>query len=109
MTVKLRLQRYGTKKRPFYRIVAATSTLKRDGKFLEILGLYHPLSPKDKQIRLEKDKILAWLGNGAQPSDTVRNILSDAKIWQDVAIRRSLKQGALNKKANEKAKAKRAK
>lgn len=56
MTVKLRLQRYGTKKRPFYRIVATSSSVKRDGKFLEIVGLYHPLVKEGGQVRLEKKK-----------------------------------------------------
>jgi len=108
MTVKLRLQRYGTKKRPFYRIVATSSSVKRDGKFLEIVGLYHPLVKDDSQVRLEKDKISAWLDKGAQPSDTVRNILSKAGMWKPFAEAKALKAGALQKRANEKAKAKRA-
>lgn len=110
MTVKLRLQRYGTKKRPYYRIVATSSTVKRDGQFLEIVGLYHPLV-KDgaKQVRLEKDKIDTWLKKGAQPSETVRSILSKAGIWKPFAEAKALKDGALQKKKNEKAKAKRAK
>lgn len=108
MTVKLRLQRFGTKKRPYYRIVAATSTVKRDGKFLDILGIYHPLVKEDEQIRLEKDKINEWLKKGAQPTDTVRSILSKAGVWKPFAEAKALKDGALRKKANEKARAKRA-
>jgi small subunit ribosomal protein S16 len=107
MTVKLRLQRYGTKKRPYYRIVAASSTVKRDGQFLDIVGLYHPLVKDGEQVRLEKDKIVNWLGKGAQPSDTVKNILSKAGIWKPFAEAKALKAGARQKRLNEKAKAKR--
>lgn len=109
MTVKLRLQRYGTKKKPYYRIVAATSTVKRDGQFLDIVGLYHPLVKEGQQVRLEKDKIATWLSKGAQPSDTVRNILSKAGIWKPFAEAKALKDGAKQKRLNEKAKAKRSK
>ncbi len=109
MTVKLRLQRYGTKKRPYYRIVATSSTVKRDGQFLDIVGLYHPLVKDGSQVRLEKEKISTWLSKGAQPSDTVRSILSKAGIWKPFAEAKALKDGARQKKANEKAKAKRAK
>jgi len=108
MTVKLRLQRYGTKKKPYYRIVAASSTVKRDGQFLDIVGLYHPLVKEGQQVRLEKDKIVNWLGKGAQPSDTVKNILSKAGIWKPFAEAKALKDGAKQKRLNEKAKAKRA-
>jgi small subunit ribosomal protein S16 len=108
MTVKLRLQRYGTKKRPFYRIVATTSTVKRDGQFLDIVGLYHPLVKEGSQVRLERDKIDTWLKKGAQPSDTVRNLLSKAGIWKPFAEAKAVKAGAKQKRLNEKAKAKRA-
>lgn len=108
MIVKLRLQRFGTKKRPYYRIVAATSTVKRDGKFLDIVGLYHPLVKNGEQVRLEKDKVQHWLNQGAQPTDTVKSLLSKAGIWKPFAEAKALRQGAAQKKANEKAKAKRA-
>lgn len=107
MTVKLRLQRYGTKKKPYYRIVAASSTVKRDGQFLEIVGLYHPLVKEGDQVRLERDKIDTWLKKGAQPSDTVRNLLSKAGIWKPFAEARAIKAGAKQKRLNVKAKAKR--
>ena len=107
MTVKLRLQRYGTKKRPYYRIVAASSTVKRDGKFLEVVGLYHPLVKDEQQVRLEKDKISAWLDKGAQPSDTVKNLLSKAGMWKPFAEAKAIKAGAKNKRLNEKTKSKR--
>lgn len=108
MTVKLRLQRYGTKKRPFYRIVATSSSVKRDGKFLEIVGLYHPLVKEGGQVRLEKEKIQTWLSKGAQPSDTVKTLLSKAGIWKPFAEAKATKDGAKQKRLNEKAKAKRA-
>lgn len=72
--VKLRLQRFGTKKRPFYRIVAANIRDRRDGRFIEIVGLYDPINAKES-VRLEKEKIQAWIGKGAVPSDTVAALL----------------------------------
>lgn len=81
MQVKLRLQRFGNKKRPYYRIVAATITKKRDGKFLDIIGLYHPLSSPDNQIRLFEDKVIDWLNKGAEPTNTVKSILQKQGIW----------------------------
>ena len=74
MPVKIRLARHGTKKRPFYRIVAADIEAPRDGKFLEILGTYDPL--KDPvAVTLQTDRIQYWMGQGAIPTDTVRSIL----------------------------------
>lgn len=78
--VKLRLTRGGRKKRPFYRIVAAHSAFKRDGRFLEKVGTYDPLAADGKQITLKEDRILYWLNQGAQTTDTVHNILSKAGI-----------------------------
>ena len=66
MLVRLRLQRFGRKKLPFYRVIAASSTVKRDGKFLDILGLYHPtVREESKQVRLDQEKIFEWLKRGA--------------------------------------------
>ncbi len=81
--VKLRLQRFGSKKRPFYRIVAANSQDKRDGKFLDIVGIYHPLVKEGEQTRLDTEKINQWLARGATPSETVQSILSRAGIWKE--------------------------
>ena len=75
MPVKIRLQRHGKKGKPFYWIVAANSRSKRDGKFLEKLGTYNPIS-NPAQIELNVDAAVKWLKNGAQPSDTARRILS---------------------------------
>ena len=75
MAVKIRLKRMGSKKSPFYRVVVADSRSPRDGRFIETVGTYNPLVAEN-QVTLKEDRILEWLGNGAQPSDTVRNILS---------------------------------
>ncbi len=80
MAVKLRLKRMGSKSRPFYRIVAADSRSPRDGKFIETIGTYNPITDKD-QIKVDEEKALKWLNNGAIPTDTVRNILSETGTW----------------------------
>ena len=75
MSVKIRLKRMGSKKRPFYRIVVADSRSPRDGRFIETVGTYNPLTDPET-VTLKEKKVMNWLNNGAQPSDTVRNILS---------------------------------
>ncbi len=75
MAVKIRLKRMGSKKSPFYRVVVADSRSPRDGRFIETVGTYNPLV-EENQVTLKEDRVLAWLADGAQPSDTVRNILS---------------------------------
>lgn len=72
--VKLRLKRMGTKKKPFYRIIAADSRSPRDGRFIETLGTYDPRQHPSK-VSLKEDRIRHWLDNGAQPSETVRSLL----------------------------------
>lgn len=74
MAVKLRLTRSGSKKRPFYRVVAINSATRRDGRPLEFLGYYNPAS-KPADIKLEMEKIEKWLALGAEPSDTVRSLI----------------------------------
>ncbi|UDM32665.1 30S ribosomal protein S16 [Lentilactobacillus laojiaonis] len=81
MSVKIRLKRMGSKKRPFYRVVVADSRSPRDGRFIETVGTYNPLT-QPAEVTLKEEEILSWLNNGAQPSDTVRNLLSDAGIMQ---------------------------
>lgn len=81
MSVKIRLKRMGSKKRPFYRIVVADSRSPRDGRFIEKVGTYNPLV-EPAEVKLEEESILNWLNNGAQPSDTVRNLLSNAGIMK---------------------------
>ena len=85
MSVKLRLQRFGRKKRPFYRIVAVDSRKKRDGAYIESVGHYNPLS-QPAEILIDEEKALKWLDQGAQPSDTVRNLLSK----KGILLKRSL-------------------
>lgn len=75
MPVKIRLARHGRRKRPFYRIVAADSRSPRDGKFLEVLGYYDPLQ-EPAEVKIDHEKAIKWLKNGAQPTDTARSLLS---------------------------------
>ncbi len=75
MATKIRLQRMGRKKRPFYRIVVADSRTRRDGNVIENLGYYNPL-PEQPDIKINEEAALKWLGLGAIPTDTVKNILS---------------------------------
>ena len=81
MAVKIRLNRMGAKKRPFYRIVVADSRAPRDGRFIETVGTYNPLT-EPEQVTLKEEAIMNWLSNGAQPSDTVRNILSKQGVMK---------------------------
>jgi small subunit ribosomal protein S16 len=77
MAIRIRLTRRGRKKKPFYRVVAANSEAKRDGKFLEILGTYDPL--KDPaEFKVDSSKLDKWLSLGAKPTDTVRSLLKRA-------------------------------
>lgn len=84
MAVKIRLKRMGAKKRPFYRVVIADSRSPRDGRFIETVGTYNPITVP-AEVKLDEAKILAWLANGAQPSDTARNLLSKAGIMAKYA------------------------
>ncbi|UCE81936.1 MAG: 30S ribosomal protein S16 [Deltaproteobacteria bacterium] len=74
MAVRIRLTRKGTKKRPFYRIVVAHSEAPRDGKFLEIIGTYNPLTDP-AEVQIDPERLRVWLDRGAQPSDTVRSLI----------------------------------
>lgn len=79
--VRLRLKRFGRRHRPFYRICAMDIRAPRDGRAIEELGLYDPVNKNaDQQVRLEEDRIKHWLSKGAQPSDTVANLLKKAGI-----------------------------
>lgn len=77
MAVRIRLTRMGRKKKPMYRIVVANSEAPRDGKFLEVVGTYDPMK-NPAEVRIKQDRVQAWLEMGAQPSDTVKNLLSKA-------------------------------
>lgn len=78
MAVKLRLMRMGAKKKPTYRIVATDSRRKRDGQYIELIGTYEPI--KDSKININEEVALKWLGMGAIPTDTVKNLFTRAGI-----------------------------
>ena len=79
MAVKIRLKRLGAKKAPFYRVVVADERSPRDGKFIEEIGYYNPLTdPVD--IKINKEKAEKWLKNGAQPTETVRTLLKKTEV-----------------------------
>ena len=80
MAVKIRLKRMGANKKPFYRIVVADSRSPRDGKFIEEIGYYNPVSA-NKETKINDEKALKWLSVGAQPTDTVKNLLTKKGIW----------------------------
>ncbi len=79
MAVKIRLRRMGSKKAPFYRVVVADSRYPRDGRFIEEIGTYNPLTDP-ATIKIDAEKAQKWLGNGAQPTDTVKDLLKKADI-----------------------------
>jgi len=74
MAVKIRLARHGAKKRPFYRIVVADRQYPRDGRFLEVVGTYNPLT-EPAQVTLKDERVKYWMGQGATPTDTVKSLL----------------------------------
>jgi len=90
MAVKLRLRRMGAKGQPFYRIVAADSRSPRDGKFIEILGTYNPLT-EPAEIKIKEELVLKWLRSGAKPTETVRNILSKTGVLEKHHLERATK------------------
>ena len=77
MSVRIRLKRFGTKRRPFYRIVVTDSRAPRDGRTIEEVGFYHPIEIAEKQITVKEDRIRDWISRGARPSDTVRKLLNN--------------------------------
>ncbi len=81
MSVKIRLKRFGTKMRPYYRIVVMDSRDQRDGRTLDEVGLYHPIEKEGEQVRIDEDKVRSWLVKGAQPTDTVKKILNNNNIY----------------------------
>ena len=84
MAVKLRLTRMGKKKQPMYRVVATDSRRKRDGEYIELIGTYNPLT-KPATVKIDEEVALKWLNNGAIPSDTVKNLLSEAGVMKKFA------------------------
>jgi small subunit ribosomal protein S16 len=106
MAMKIRLARGGSKKRPHYSIVAADSRMARDGRFIEKLGTYDPLLPKDNEnrVRIDLERAQHWIGQGAQPTDRVARFLEAAGVCPRTE-RANLKKGEPGKAAVERAKA----
>lgn len=107
MSMKIRLARGGSKKRPHYSIVASDSRMPRDGRFLEKLGTYDPMLAKDNEnrIKMDLDKIKAWLAKGAQPTDRVARFLEAAGVLPKT-VRNNAKAGVPGKAMAERAKKK---
>ncbi|MEJ6710372.1 MAG: 30S ribosomal protein S16 [Amylibacter sp.] len=104
MAMKIRLARGGSKKRPFYRVVAADSRMPRDGRYVEKLGTYNPLLGKDDENRVElnMERVQYWLGEGAQPTERVSRFLEAAGVLEK-KLRANLKKGEPGKKAVDRA------
>lgn len=81
MATRIRLRRMGAKKQPFYRVVVADSRYPRDGRFIEEIGYYNPLTTP-AEIKIDEEKAIAWMSKGAEPSDTVRSLMKRAGVWE---------------------------
>ncbi len=103
MALKIRLARAGAKKRPFYRIVVAEATAPRDGRFVEKVGTYNPLLPRDnsERIVLQEERIRHWISQGAKPTERVARFLGEAKIIDMPEIKERPKKSAPKAKAQE--------
>ena len=110
MAMKIRLARGGSKKRPFYSIVAADSRMPRDGRFIEKLGTYNPLLPKDSEerVKMNMERVQYWLGEGAQPTDRISRMLEAAGVL-DKKTRNNPNKAKPGQKAQERAEEKAAK
>ena len=110
MATKIRLARGGSKKRPFYRIVVADSRMPRDGRFIEKIGTYNPLLPKDSEerVKIDLDRVKHWMDHGAQVTDRVSRFLEAAGVIEK-KTRNNPKKGAPHKAAVERAEEKAAK
>ena len=107
MSLKIRLARAGTKKRPYYRVVIAESRMPRDGRFIERVGSYDPMLPHEspERVKLDLERIKHWLGHGAQPTDRVTLFLARAGLVAAPERREQTKQSQPKAKAQERAKA----
>ena len=103
MALKIRLARGGAKKRPFYRIVVAEAAMPRDGRFVERLGTYNPMLPRDHDDRLvlKSERISYWLGQGARPTDRVHKMLAGAGLMDAFQVREQPKKSAPGRKRQE--------
>jgi small subunit ribosomal protein S16 len=110
MAMKIRLARGGSKKRPFYRIVAADSRMPRDGRYVEKLGTYNPLLPKDSEerVKMDAERVQYWMGQGAQVTDRVSRFLEAAGVIE-AKTRNNPQKAVPGKKAQERAEEKAAK
>lgn len=108
MSVRIRLSRGGSKKRPYYHIVAADSRSPRDGRYIEKLGAYNPLLPQDNENRLvlDQEKVKAWLSKGAQPTDRLQKLFANLGLCSAPVTREQPKKSAPKAKALERMKAK---
>ena len=103
MALKIRLARGGAKKRPFYRIVVAEASAPRDGRYVERVGTYNPMVPKDhdQRLTLKAERITYWLGQGAQPTERVQKMLASAGLAEAPVIREQPKKSAPGRKRAE--------
>ena len=103
MALKIRLARGGAKKRPFYRIVVAEASAPRDGRYVERVGTYNPMVPKDhdQRLTLKAERIIYWLGQGAQPTERVQKMLAGAGLAKAPVIREQPKKSAPGRKRAE--------
>ena len=99
MSVRIRLKRLGAKKRPFYRVVVADQRSPRDGRFIENIGRYQPLDDPSV-IEIDEERALYWLRVGAQPSNTVRVLMTKVGIWDRFTSEKSVKKDAKSAKAS---------
>ena len=108
MSVRIRRSRGGSKKRPFYKVVAADQRAPRDGRFIERLGSYNPMLPKDHADRfiVDEERVKYWLSKGAQPTERLEKLLSSLGLVKAPALREQPKKSALKAKALERIKEK---
>ena len=108
MAVRIRLSRGGSKKRPFYRVVAADSRAPRDGRFIEKLGTYNPMLPQDHEERfvINAERVKYWIGVGALPTDRLAKMLGNLGLVKAPAVKEQPKKSAPKAKAVERMKAK---
>ncbi|WP_299374121.1 30S ribosomal protein S16 [uncultured Kiloniella sp.] len=109
MAVKIRLARGGAKKRPYYRIVVADVRAPRDGRFIEKIGAYNPMVPKDhpERLILDEDRVKYWLSTGAQPTDRVARFLGNLGLAEKRAVPEQTKKNQMKAKAKERLEEKR--
>lgn len=100
MSVKIRLKRLGSKKRPFYRIVVADSRNARNGKFIEELGYYNPLS-EPKEVKVDAEKVNYWIGVGAKPSDTCNRLFKNNGVYEAAPVVEEVEEVVVEKEESE--------